>query len=70
VEGHDESESLVTRSRWEGVDGRQNVRAKGRWYVLCWDDVSDRRVWANLVSLPAFVTSLPQEYLHSRRAGA
>jgi hypothetical protein len=33
--GHDESECLLMRSRWEGVDGRQKERAKGRRYVLC-----------------------------------
>jgi hypothetical protein len=42
VGDNDESESLLTRSRWEGVDGCQKERASGRRYVLYRDDVSDR----------------------------
>jgi hypothetical protein len=38
VGGHDERVCLLVRSRWEGVEGCQKVRARGKRYVLWRDD--------------------------------
>ena len=34
VGGHEEIENILERSRWEGVDGCQKVRARGNRFVL------------------------------------
>lgn len=73
VEGHEERESLLVRSRWEGVEGCQKVRARGKrtcygGYCQCVHSDEIRRT--NLVNLPAFATFLPQWYLHSRHVYA
>jgi hypothetical protein len=40
VGGHEGRESLLVRSRWEGVEGCQKERARGKRYVLWRDDTA------------------------------
>jgi hypothetical protein len=54
---------LLARSRWEGVEGCQNVRARSTRHQVVRDEWTGR---TNLESLLGFAT-YPQQCLRSRR---
>jgi hypothetical protein len=71
VGGHErECPLALARSRWEGVEGSQKERARRKVDVMLLYAIVSKMRRTNLANLPAFATSRPHSYLHSRHVYA